>query len=109
LDLLIGQWVAINLLPVLLRIGSIRLDDGDFERAVFFAGGAVAVVLGALSDEEVEVSELLDRDAVVDKAIYNLDEELIELLSGDGTDFEMVQATDKELGDIVSDWSFGDI
>lgn len=45
----------------------------------------------------------------LDEAVDNLDKELLEFLPGNGTNFEMVEATDEKIGDFVRNGSFGDI
>lgn len=39
--------------------------------------------------------ELNGRDAMLDKTIDNLNEKLVEFLTGNGADFEMVEALDE--------------
>ena len=65
-DLFRGQGVVVDLVP-------------------FRGGEVVAIVLGALSDEEVEMGEFFRGG--LRETIDDLDEELVEFLAGDGADF----------------------
>ena len=89
-DLCVGKWVVVNLLPSLL-------------------GGIVAIILGALGDEEMQVAELFWRGAVFAEPVNNLDEELLVFLAGNGADFVVVEAADEEFSDFVGDGHLGDV
>ena len=71
--LCLGEGVIINLFP-----------------SVF--GGAVAVVLGTLSDKEVQVRKLLWGG--IFELVDDLNKELVEFLTRDGADFKMVETLD---------------
>jgi hypothetical protein len=45
----------------------------------------------------------------IGKAVYDLNKELIELLTRDWADFEMIETLGKEICNLVRDWSFCDI
>ena len=51
----------------------------------------------------MKMGELLWRGTVVGEAVDDLDEELVELLAGDGADFKMVETADEQFGDVVGD------
>ena len=67
--LLVGEGIIIYLFPV---------------------GASKAIILGALSDEEVEIFKLLWRGAGLYEWVDNLADKLVEFLAGNGADFEMV-------------------
>lgn len=81
----------------------------DFDGAEFLAGGVVTVILGALGDKEVQIHELSDSDAVFKEGVDDLDEELVEFLARDGADFEMVEALNEQVGDLIWDGGLGDV
>ena len=57
-----------------------------------FLFDVITVILGALGDEEMKVFEVFRLGATFNETVDDLDEELVEFLSGDGADFEMVEA-----------------
>ena len=94
--------------PALLVVRGGGLDNADFYGPEFFAD-FVAVVLGALGDEKMEVGEFHNSGAVVPEAIDDLDEKLLELLPRDGANLEVAEALDEELCHVVVDGCLGDI
>ena len=64
-DLFVGEREIVDLLPAVRCVWSVFGDNANFCWAEFFAGRAVAIVLGALCNKEMQMRELFCGDATI--------------------------------------------
>ena len=76
---------------------------------VFGGYGIIVVILGALSNEEMEMLELVRGGAGVFQGLDDLDEELFEFLAGNGADFKIIEALRQDFGHFGRDWGLRDV
>lgn len=73
-------------------------------------GKIITVILGALGGKKMEVGELIFGDLCFGfEAVNDLEEKLLKLLPGNGTNLEMVEALRQNFGNFGRDRGFGNI
>ena len=71
--------------------------------------GPIAIILGALSDEKMEVLQLVSGNANRFQRSDDLDQKLFEFLTRNGADFEMAETVLKDRGHFGRNRGFRDV